>query len=245
MIPVSLPAPINSQPRHFTFLALAICVLAAAYIVERVSYWSRYWQTNTAGALASEPVSLTIGTAQFRLPVGYIDTMRQRHQSLGGDSEFEALRLSMHWPDLGSAASRTPQRGAADEILVELEHNPGRESLRARLDPFYRRLARGAELSGPDGLKILTLSARRTPKTDLIVYDPSVRNGFIARCLRKSTTESATCHRAILLASGLELRYRFDQGLLPDWRKLDSAIIAKVESFRVHATAMARGPEQN
>jgi len=241
VIPVSLPAPIGAEPRRFTYLALAICVLGAAYIADRVTYWSGYWQNGAAAMLRDGPVTLSIGSERLRLPRDYIVSARRSPQSPGRDNAFDALRLSMNWPGLASARSQDAgsfrRDGPNPAIQVELEHNPGRESLRARLDPFYRRLARGGELAGPDGLRILTLSARGAAKTELIVFDPSVQNGFIARCIRPSSLENAACHRAILLTSGLELRYRFDQHLLPDWRQLDTAILGKIGSFRLSGAA--------
>lgn len=233
MIPVSLPDPIDTQPRHFTYLVFAICLLGATYIAERVNYWTGYWDLGAPGVFGDEPVPLSIGNAAFEIPLTYVATARQRHLAQNRDAGFDKLRLEMTWPSLEPALYRGSS-DTRDMIRLDVEYNPGRESLRARLDPFYRRLARGGELIGPDGLRILTLSARRSAQKDLIVYDPSTRNGFIARCLREPSTGRATCHRALLLASGLELRYRFDQSLLPQWRSLDDAIIGKVEGFRVN-----------
>ncbi|MCV0429108.1 MAG: hypothetical protein K5905_26950 [Roseibium sp.] len=238
MTPLLLPEPSKAQPRHFTYLALAMCVLAIAHIAERTSYWSKYWQNGATETFGKKPVTLSVGTVEVTLPLEFITTSRQRYRALGADTNFKTLRLSMTWPFLDAPPLHTNVfSDSADNertILVELESNPGRESLRARLDPFYRRLARGGEIRGPDGLKILTLSSRGSPTSDLIVYDPSVQNGFIARCLKKVATGRSICHRAIVLASGLELRYRFDRSLLPDWRKLDKSIIRKIASFRVN-----------
>ncbi|POF31639.1 hypothetical protein [Roseibium marinum] len=236
MIPLSLPAPIGLQTRRFTYLALAICILGAAHIATRVTYWSKIWHDNAAVIPGDGPVSLTVGAARFRVPSDYL--VSAHRQLPEKNNRFDILRLAMSWPGLaghGGAprANAGPSR-LSGTIQVELEHNPGRESLRARMDPFYRRLARGGELAGPDGLKILNLSSRGASRTELIVYDPSVQNGFIARCLKQPSNEDDTiCNRAILLSSGLELRYRFARDLLPDWRQLDNAILRKIDSFRV------------
>ncbi|WP_305989593.1 hypothetical protein [Roseibium sp. MMSF_3544] len=235
MIPVSLPAPSNANPRRFRLLAIAMLVLGSAHIAERATYWTGTWDTRSTFFQKRGPVDLTIGGADFRLPLGYIKSHRQRLQAQDGIKPFSSLHLSMTWPGLavpGSQGISGVLGAGGSEILVELEHSPGRENMRARLDPFYRRLARGGETSGPGGLKILTLSPRGSSGRDLIVYDPSQRNGFIARCLRKKTGREATCHRAIVLASGLALRYRFDQDLLHDWRRIDGEIIQKVTDFR-------------
>ena len=238
MTPLTLPEPSRAQPRHFTYLALAMCVLAIAHIAERTNYWSKYWQNGATATFGKKPVTVSVGAARLTLPLEFITTSRQRYRSLGPDTDFKTLRLSMTWPDLEAPPLHTPIFADTIDsdrtILAELESNHGRESLRARLDPFYRRLARGGEIRGPDGLKILTLSARGSATSDLIVYDPSVQNGFIARCIKKAANGGSTCHRAIVLASGLELRYRFSQSLLPDWRKLDRAITRKIAGFRLN-----------
>ncbi|CTQ51721.1 hypothetical protein LP7551_00234 [Roseibium album] len=236
MMPYSLPEPIRTEPRHFTYLAVAICLLGAAFVTERASYWTGHLQSDIHRASINEPVPLAVGATRFLLPIDYISTAQQRRNSLDPNNRFETLRLSMAWPDLRALTelgdNSAARERAIETIQVELESNPGRESLRARLDPFYRRLARGGELSGPDGLNILTLSAQGALKTDLIVYDPSVKNGFIARCLREKSAGKALCHRAVVLNRGLEVRYSFDQSLLNDWKKLDQAVIQKVEDFR-------------
>ncbi|WP_428641069.1 hypothetical protein [Roseibium sp.] len=236
MIPVSLPAPIRTEPRHFTWLALAICVLSAAFVAERAVYWSDYWKSDIQGALNTAPVHLKIGGTDFRMPLNAIATPSQRHKAMSGGSSFDMLRLTMTWhaTDAGDGSLDTgSQRTPANRILIELEHNPERESVRARLEPFYRRLARGGELSGPGGLRVLTLSARKASRADRIVYDPSAQNGFIARCRKAAASADTLCHRAVVLASGLELRYRFDQALLPDWRELDRAVIRRVDGYRM------------
>lgn len=240
MIPLSLPAPIGGRTRGFTFLVLAICLVGAAHIADRVTFWSKVWLGTETAASGDEPVFLTVGPGQFRIPPKYLAGARR--QSSGTDNRFRSLRLAMIWPGLDSPglhsgrfqpAGMSNQPGIGSTIQIELEHNPGRRSLRARMDPFYRRLARGGELAGPNGLKILNLSSHGGSGTELIVYDPSVQNGFIARCLRQSSQpDNTVCNRAVVLTSGLELRYRFARKLLPEWRQLDTAILQKIDTFR-------------
>ncbi|GAB2183132.1 hypothetical protein [Roseibium sp. LAB1] len=226
VIPVSLPGPIRTDPRHFTWLALAMCVLGTAHVAGKIYSWSSGWPAD-AGVRQDQPVRFAVGSTRFELPLNLIATGLQKRQALGADAAFETLRLNLNW------SASTAAVGGTNPIQVELESNPGRESLRARLDPFYRRLARGGEMKGPAGLKVLRLSARGASATDLIVYDPAVQNGFIARCRKDPSSGKAGCHRAIVFASGLELRYSFDQSLLPDWRRLDGDIVASIDGYKV------------
>ncbi|WP_269581493.1 hypothetical protein [Roseibium sp. Sym1] len=232
MIPLSLPEPSNSKPRHFTWLWLAICILSAVLFAEKALSLSAAWR-ETSAARAREPVAVSVGPVRIRLPENLIASQQQRRLSRSGNARFGSLRLALHWPDL-SAMEEYASVPEGSAILVDLESNPGRESLRARLEPFYRRLARGGEQPGPDGLKILTLSARAAPATDLIAHDPSIQGGFITRCRKETPAGTAVCHRAIGITPGLELRYRFDQTLLPDWRRLDAALYARARTFLVN-----------
>ena len=236
MMPYSLPEPVGANPRHFTLMAIALCMLALALLVARVTHWQAHLSSDLARARTNQPVSLTVGEASFKLPIDYISSAGQRRASLASDSRFKTLKLTMAWPDLRAYTDLNEAGASLNDakaaIRVELESNPGRESMRARLDPFYRRLARGGELTGPGGLKLLALSPYDSHNTDMIVYDPTQQNGFIARCRRNSTDEPAQCHRAVVLSRGLEVRYTFDQALLADWRQLDRAVVRKVREFR-------------
>lgn len=227
LIPVTLPEPIGNRSRIFTYLSVAICLLAAAYIFERVRFWADH--LHMMGSIPAEPIQIAIGPTGFVVPPDYV--ISQRRNLLEQPSSSNYVRLAMTWPGLGPHTSGSSLLG--DEMIrIELEHNPGRESLRARLDPFYRRLARGGELSGPGGLKLLNLSRLGGKRSDMIVYDPSKQNGFIARCRQQSSTSKATCHRAVQFSSGLDLRYSFDRSLLSDWRRLDRAVLLKIDSFK-------------
>jgi len=227
-----MPRPIAAEPRHFTWLCLAICVLAAALLGTKIQGWSQTWLPALRADLDRQ-VTVNVGPAAFRLPESYIAAAGQRHRSRLANANFERLRLTVPWRDLGASPTPGAGLGPADgAILIELVSNPGRESLRARLDPFYRRLARGGEIAGPDGLKILALSPRGAPVTDLVAYDPAARNGFIARCRGDVSSASPYCHRAVT-GAGLDIRYRFDRTLLPDWRRIDRAVARKIESLRI------------
>ena len=80
----------------------------------------------------------------------------------------------------------------------------------------------------------LGLDRDRCCMWERFVFDPARRNGFIARCRTAGPEARAVCHRAVVLSSGLELRYRFSQSLLDDWRRIDNAIVRKVAGFRMH-----------
>lgn len=236
MIPLTLPDPLAERTRGFTWLALSLCLLAAALIAERIRYWNAYLDTGALAINQTTPVGVSVGETRFLLPANYIAAPAQRQSALAQESGFESLRLVMSWPDLAAAPERYEDASAfglaGETILVELESSPGRESLRARIEPFYRRLARSAKGFGPGGLRLMTLSPRGAQETDVIVFDPVEPDGFIARCLHKANAANTVCHRARKIGSGLELRFSFDQALLPQWRALERRISEKIGEFR-------------
>ncbi|MEP3045770.1 MAG: hypothetical protein ABJL55_12405 [Roseibium sp.] len=234
MIPYSLPEPINAKPLHFTLLVAALLVLTSAYLFSRGSYWYKHWQTPYAFP-QSQTVALAIGDRHFKIPIGYIRKEYQRLAVLNQGQELSKLGLSMTWPHLAMPNNQRSSLEAGKVISVieaDLENSYGLETLRAQLDPFYRRLARGGEIRGPAGLNILQLSVPTASDQDQIVYDPTHANGFIARCMKKVAWSNATCHRALPLGNGLELQYRFDRQLLPEWQSLDPAVMALIENFQ-------------
>lgn len=233
MIPLTLPEPSSSQTRHFAWLFTAICVLGTALIAQKVVRLTDMWDARSRQQ-AVLPITVSVGPAQFHLTSDLVPPSHRPRLPRSGDTRLSALRLALHWPGL-TPMERSSEGGDADLVVIDLDSNPGRESLRARLEPFFRRLARGGELTGPGGLKLLTLSARGEPVTDFVVFDPSRQDGFLARCRADAPSESAVCHRAMRLEAGLELRYHFDQSLLPDWRRMDGAVVRRVEGLRRQA----------
>lgn len=234
MIPLSLPAPSGASPKRFRLLVMAMFVLGVAHVVERAAYWSGHWDTRGAWGRSAGLVAFTIGSTSFRIPAGYLVASRYGARADNGD-RHAIVKLSMSWPALspGTGADRLGTLDIPERtIFAELEFSPGRESMRARLDPFYRRLARAGEQVGPAGLRFLSLSAPGAVASDLIAYDPSRRNGFIARCRKNRSSRNAICFRAVVLTAGVELRYRFSQGLLADWRRIENAMLHKIMMFR-------------
>ncbi len=229
-----LPDASGTKPWHFTLLIAAIGLLATLLVVERTTNWASYLVDDPAKSVAPALMSLKVGGTLMRVPQDYV--VKRPFGSLlqGSKSDLKKLRLAMSWPGLeaiGESAEVGSEHKLSEGIIVaDLEHHPGRETLRGQLETFYKRLARG-EFTGPNGLKLLSLSDQGSSKTDLIVYDPEKPNGFIARCLQLRALADAICHRAVMLPSGLELRYRFNGRLLTNWRALDRAVIRKIKSF--------------
>ncbi|MTI04403.1 hypothetical protein E1180_02590 [Roseibium denhamense] len=232
MTPMSLPDPIGLKPGRFSVLAVSIAVLAAAYLADRIAYWTWNWDTAASRFQYPQILDVEIGPSAFAIPSDLLVNTRQKAALASGRRSVPKLSLEVTWPELSAVPQKYPaSRTANRTITIDLESNPGRETMRARLDPFYRRLARGGELDGPAGLTVLRLS-RKNASSDIIAFDPTTPNGFIARCSQDASTGNSVCHRAVAFQKGIEIRYRFDRDLLADWQVIEHSILGKVTSFR-------------
>jgi len=215
-------------------LATALCVLTAAYVAERTTYWVKKSAPLFQTSHRQTPVSLSIGPHAFKIPAGYFRTAHHRVLPETDAVQHQQVSLLMTWPDLrmpGDDAAPTVMGQPRPLVQIDLENDLRRETLRTQLDPVYKRLARGGEVPAGAGLNMLRLSGSSTQGRDVIVYDPKTSDGFIARCVKKRSHDKAVCHRTMTPGGGLLIRYQFDQTLLPDWQALDLAVQHKIHSF--------------
>lgn len=230
-----LPAPTTASPRYFTVVLSTLCLMGGVFLAERA--FQAAMSLHRAGDRALILTDITIGPHAFQIPAGFIRSLRPSYDGLASTGAHRTASLLLTWPDLsmpGDPAS-SPRLGVPLPLIqIDLEYSPQRETLRAQLDPVYRRLAPGAQQRSPNGLNTLDLALEDTPEEDLIAYDPSAPTGFLTRCVRKRTADKSVCHRSVTPGKGLVIHYRFDQTLLPRWRALDQMIQDKVNSFRTN-----------
>lgn len=235
MIPSSYNYCDALQPRFLPHTMLALAVLSVCYILNMIIGWSGYSRSDIDWLDSRETYHLHVAGNAFAVPANLlrvsvpwlpIRPVLERDASL--------LQLAVIWPDMNARAPQDIAAGKSEPnlVLIDLEPYDGQETLRERLDPVYRRLARAPETAGPAGLRILTLSAAGSEIEDQIMFEPGRGAGFVARCTRQEFSDQATCTRKVALADGLFLTYRFTRQNLANWGRLDRKVIELVNRLK-------------
>lgn len=229
MIPLYLPQETNARPRVFTALTVVLGLLAFALIFEKTRLIFQNLKP-TAFSERDKLASVQIGKAKLNIPYHFIRSPYQRLWISGQKQRFGTLTLGFQWPYL-TPLEEDISSPSGNKFLMELTETKDRESLRSRLEPFYKRLASGREKVGPAGLRLLTLSSTNDSVLHLVAYDPQRKDGFITRCYQANKTHRPICHRSVQVGPNLTVRYTFDQDILPHWQQLEKAVYQKVRSF--------------
>ncbi|MEJ8475535.1 hypothetical protein [Roseibium algae] len=231
MIPIELPRSSGVKPIHFTILAASITALTLVYLIYLSARWTGYWQNDVIWV--SDPATnfVQVNGSKFAVPAGLMRNPAHGLSRLARHQTMSSLKLDVAWPAMTGFKRDGTTPTQSQKIQIEISASTDGETMRDRLKPVYKRLARGPEADGPAGLKILTLSSPVALKTDQVVFEPDRPNGFIARCL-KTKNQQALCTREIRLSDGLLVTYQFAQGLLASWGRLDRRVDQLVKSLR-------------
>jgi hypothetical protein len=232
-----LPASSGVSPRFFTYLTAAMAVLALVYVIDLAARWTGYW--NADMEWADEPGSRTVfvGDQAFEVPVNMIRTPAQRLRLNRKGEHLSALHLGVMWPSMSGFDKDKAEQFAAfgkgsNVVLLDIGRNAHGETMHDRLDPVYRRLARGEEGTGPAGLRVLTLSSPIGAR-DQIVYEPGSEAGFIARCRQPLSETIAVCTARKVLPGDLLLTYRFEEAHLANWGRLERRAVELVRALEL------------
>jgi len=230
-----LPASSGVSPRYFTFLTATMAALTLIYVLYLAARWTGYWHADMEWA--DEPGNRTVfvGGQAFHVPVNMIRAPAQRLGLHRTGEHLTALHLGVMWPSMsGFDADKADQFASFGQgsnlVLLDIGMSSRGETMRDRLDPVYRRLARGAEGQGPAGLRVLTLSSPVGAR-DQIVYEPGSTTGFIARCRQALSDPLAICSAQKTLPSGLLLTYRFEEPHLANWGRLERRAVELVRAL--------------
>jgi hypothetical protein len=171
------------------------------------------------------PIELAIGDERLAIPANMIRSSKVRR---GG--KVERIDLAVHWPSMSGYTDELADAfrdGApsAPIVYATLSLRDGPVDSTGRLDTVYARFFEGTAVAGPSGLVGRQLSRESGYSGEIVFFDPGSRTPFVARCPVEALPDMpATCLRDINVGRNLSLLYRFDRGLMGDWRDLDEAM---------------------
>lgn len=174
------------------------------------------------------PIAVSLGRHRLSIPANAIRFPEQRTEQ-----PQREIDLYLSWPEMAGFSS------SAQEIF----HDPEATSL------LFVRLstaeATGGDVEapspatpqvrGPAGLLRSSRAGLPGIASEEAVYRaPDGREpAYEASCLDgKDAIMAADCIRELRLAPGLRLRYRFSHALLPDWDRIDRAVLAYLAEHR-------------
>lgn len=155
------------------------------------------------------------------------------------DGVATRLDLYLHWPGMEGYSNSTRDDfnnagGASTILFLSFAEKMMSRDMSGRFEPVYRRLIEQPGKGGSAGL----VEYRFTKESGyldeiLMVGERDGEDPYVARCLSGPHAEAslAPCERDIHLGNGLSVAYRFPHHLLPHWRKVDAAIVAKASGY--------------
>lgn len=177
------------------------------------------------------PVSITVNGNAIALPANAIRFEEQRE---GGT--HERVDAYFTWPELEGYTHENRKHfndigSSQNLVFLTLSARTMPMDMSARLQPVYSRLTEGGQQSKQSGLLAYAFD-EDTRYAGEILY-VGARDGepaFAVRCLRDDSmpTGSHSCLRDINVGRDLSVTYRFSRRLLPDWRRLDAAVLAYI-----------------
>ena len=179
-------------------------------------------------------VPLKMGSLVFSIPANYL---RFRHLRKGGS--IKQLDLFARWPGMRGFSPEYEndflERGAASPvIIISLDQPDKLWSPEQQLKKLYPAYFSGPARPGPHGLEEHPVR----PGSELDgqdIYSAETGSGvYLVRCLRNSNKVlPEECYRDLVYAGSYRLSYHFRRALLPEWRKLDRAVIKLFDDFRL------------
>jgi hypothetical protein len=203
------------------FALVAVAVLATGVLV----YFRGLQQDALDLVTDATRVPLEVAHHRFMVPANMLRTDRQRR---GGQTD--AIDMALHWPELSGYSDATAADFASGDprapiIYVTIGPRLAPLDATARLDTVYARFFTGKAVAGPSGLVGRMLSAGSGFDGEVIYFQPSAQQPFVARCPATATAEMpATCLRDINIGTDLTILFRFDKNLLGQWQPLEAGV---------------------
>lgn len=188
--------------------------------------------------MSTEPVPLRVNGVRYAVPANYF-----RYPAIGCDTEEDGMLLRATYPGLQGATEETRKwfDGGLNRQTLQILVNRQKNS--TKLEGF---LSMFEYMHGPPDLtETITeefgmTHVRRTAdrvyrKNDGDAFYRTDEDGAITdfiRCTRRRTGEISTC-KIIVLLDHAQVQITFFPENLPQWERIQQAVLGLLESFRV------------
>ncbi|WP_258162258.1 hypothetical protein [Rhizobium sp. TH2] len=211
-------------------LTAAIGVLAALTALISVAGKNYGDELSLGGHTASTEIQhVIVGHDVIALPANVI-----RFESQRRSGPADAVSVYLSWPPMegyshtNALAFSNPANTEA-LVFADFSQSVMSRDMSGRLEPIYERLFTGKPRSGPSGLAIHDLS-EKSGFGDEKLLTGTTKTGavYAVRCILPRSRAHATaadCQRDIHVGRDLTLLYRFSSNLLPQWEKIDIAML--------------------
>lgn len=207
-----------------------IGVLAALTALISVAGKNYGDELSLGGHTASTAIQhVIIGQDAIALPANVI-----RFESQRRSGPAEAVSVYLSWPRMegyshANALAFSNPADAEALVFADFSQSVMSRDMSGRLEPIYEKLFIGAPRPGPSGLTIHDLSEKSGFGDEKLLTGTTKAGGvYTVRCMMPKMTALATaadCQRDIHVGRDLTLLYRFSSNLLPQWEKIDSAML--------------------
>jgi len=233
------PQPLGLSYTQIRLSALLARLAAAIAILSLGAIGAAYWLADMIAAAShtdsTREREIVVGDDVFLAPENAL-----RFREARRDGVAPRLDLYLRWPELEGYANafKNDFNGTSDVkriIFVTLEPRTQPRDMSGRLEAVYRHLVEDDAATGPAGIKLHRFrSGSGYVDEFLMVGERQGESPFVARCLSGEAAQDslAPCERELLLTDEISLSYRFPEDLLSEWKSLDAAILAKVETLR-------------
>ena len=187
-------------------------------------------ELSLSGHTASTEIHrVIVGQDTLALPANVIRFDNQRHSG-----PAQAVSVYLSWPDLAGYsrrhASTFSDPGNAEALIfADFSQSVMSRDMSGRLKPIYQELFVGTPRPGPSGLIIHDLAERSGFADEKLLTGTTATGAIYAvRCMlprAKAQATAADCQRDIHVGRDLTMLYRFSSNLLPQWEKIDSAML--------------------
>ena len=209
-------------------LAFAAASVVSACLVLAAIVWMAQPEPPVTGK-----VEIYIGNIRLSVPSPYI---RFEHARLGGRlPELDLIADAKTFRPIKTGQALPAGTRPADQmVFFTVTSAAGSLSPVDRTTRLYSRFLEAGHWNHPGGL-ILRRFQSDSPyqNEDLYIAPPEGRR-FAARCQRPRTPPDGLPETCLtdMRVNGIDIRLRFDAGLLPEWEKLYNGTRGLMQSFR-------------